>query len=63
MNKVTSDHLRRQAFVYVRQSTIDQVHNNRESQRRQYSLANRARAQSVIGMSEPLDDRRNGATA
>ena len=43
MSKVTSDHLRRQAFVYVRQSTMDQVQNNRESQRRQYSLANRAR--------------------
>jgi excisionase family DNA binding protein len=44
MSKVTSDHLRRHAFVYIRQSTMDQVQNNRESQRRQYSLANRARA-------------------
>jgi len=44
MSKVTSDHLRPHAFVYIRQSTMDQVQNNRESQRRQYSLANRARA-------------------
>jgi hypothetical protein len=36
MNKITGDHLQRQAFVYVRQSTMDQVQNNRESQRRQY---------------------------
>ena len=44
MSKITSDHLQRQAFVYVRQSTIDQVQNNRESQRRQYGLTDRARA-------------------
>jgi excisionase family DNA binding protein len=44
MSKVTSEHLRRQAVVYVRQSTLDQVQNNLESQRRQYALADRARA-------------------
>jgi DNA invertase Pin-like site-specific DNA recombinase len=44
MSKITRDHLQRQAFIYVRQSTIDQVQNNRESQRRQYALADRARA-------------------
>lgn len=44
MSKVTSNHLQRQAFVYIRQSTMDQVQNNRESQRRQYSLADRANA-------------------
>lgn len=43
MNKITSDHLQRQAFVYIRQSTMGQVQNNRESQRRQYSLTERAR--------------------
>lgn len=43
MNKITSEHLQRQAFVYVRQSTMDQVQNNRESQRRQYGLTDRAR--------------------
>ena len=43
MTKITPDHLARQAFVYVRQSTADQVSNNHESQRRQYDLAERAR--------------------
>lgn len=43
MSKVTSEHLARAAFVYVRQSTAYQVHNNLESQRRQYGLAERAR--------------------
>jgi len=44
MSKITSEHLQRQAVVYVRQSTLDQVQNNLESQRRQYALADRARA-------------------
>jgi DNA invertase Pin-like site-specific DNA recombinase len=35
--------LRRKAVVYVRQSTIQQVHNNLESQRRQYELVEKAR--------------------
>jgi DNA invertase Pin-like site-specific DNA recombinase len=43
MNKITAEHLQRQAIVYVRQSTMDQVQNNRESQRRQYALSDRAR--------------------
>jgi DNA invertase Pin-like site-specific DNA recombinase len=43
MSKITPDHLARQAIVYVRQSTADQVAHNLESQRRQYGLANRAR--------------------
>lgn len=43
MSKINSDHLQRQAFVYIRQSTMGQVQNNRESQRRQYSLTERAR--------------------
>jgi DhnA family fructose-bisphosphate aldolase class Ia len=37
------DHLARSAFVYIRQSTADQVLNNHESRRRQYSLAEPAR--------------------
>src|SRR2546425_1771510 len=41
--KLTPDHLRRCAVVYVRQSSIGQVLHNRESQLRQYSLADRAR--------------------
>lgn len=43
MSKIAADHLARRAYVYIRQSTLDQVHNNRESQRRQYGLAERAR--------------------
>jgi excisionase family DNA binding protein len=42
--KITPDHLARGAFVYIRQSTIDQLVNNHESRRRQYGLAERARA-------------------
>jgi hypothetical protein len=32
MSKIGADHLTRRAYVYIRQSTLDQVHNNRESQ-------------------------------
>lgn len=41
--KVTADHLKRRAIVYVRQSSPIQVANNLESQRRQYALADHAR--------------------
>jgi DNA invertase Pin-like site-specific DNA recombinase len=41
--KIREEHLRRGAFVYVRQSTMTQVVNHKESQRRQYALADRAR--------------------
>lgn len=41
-DKVTPDHLKRRAIVYVRQSTPEQVRWNLESQRRQYELAERA---------------------
>ncbi len=44
MSKIGSNHLQRQAVVYLRQSTADQVQHNLESQRRQYALADRARA-------------------
>src|SRR3954465_2210477 len=44
MNKITPDHLARDAYVYVRQSTHDQVVNNPESRRRQYALRQRAEA-------------------
>src|SRR6202166_492169 len=43
MSKITSEHLARAAFIYVRQSTAYQVVNNLESQRRQYGLVERAR--------------------
>jgi len=42
MTKITPEHLARQAIVYIRQSTADQVANNLESQRRQYNLPERA---------------------
>jgi DNA invertase Pin-like site-specific DNA recombinase len=43
MTKITPEHLARGAFVYVRQSTADQLLHNHESRRRQYGLADRAR--------------------
>ncbi|MBW8078700.1 MAG: serine recombinase, partial [Gallionella sp.] len=43
MTKIAADHLARRACVYIRQSTLGQVQHNRESQRRQYGLADRAR--------------------
>ena len=43
MSKIRAEHLTRRAYVYIRQSTFDQVQHNRESQLRQYGLADRAR--------------------
>jgi hypothetical protein len=43
MTKITADHLGRGAFVYIRQSTADQLLHNPESRRRQYGLGDRAR--------------------
>lgn len=40
--KVTASHLRRDAYLYVRQSTVRQVFENTESTRRQYALRDRA---------------------
>lgn len=40
--KISSTHLTRRAFVYVRQSTASQVEHNRESTERQYQLVERA---------------------
>ena len=41
-NKVTAGHLRRNAYLYVRQSTVRQVFENSESTQRQYDLQKRA---------------------
>jgi DNA invertase Pin-like site-specific DNA recombinase len=41
-SKLTSSHLRRQAFVYLRQSSQTQVERNVESTARQYALVERA---------------------
>jgi DNA invertase Pin-like site-specific DNA recombinase len=48
--KMTAEHLRRDAFVYVRQSTLRQVFENTESTQRQYALRDRA-----IALGWPLD--------
>ena len=42
LSKISRDHLRRRAIVYVRQSSAAQVEHNRESTARQYQLAERA---------------------
>ena len=44
LRKITSDHLARKAIVYLRQSSLQQVRHNTESQRLQYALVDRARA-------------------
>jgi DNA invertase Pin-like site-specific DNA recombinase len=48
--KVTAEHLKRRAFLYVRQSTGRQVIENTESTQRQYALRQRA-----VGLGWPLD--------
>ena len=57
MNKITPEHLVRDAFVYVRQSTADQLAHNPESRRRQYALKGRAEAlgwQNVVVIDDDL---------
>jgi DNA invertase Pin-like site-specific DNA recombinase len=57
MTKIMSDHLARGAYVYARQSSVDQLLNNPESRRRQYALTTRARAlgwESVIVIDDDL---------
>jgi DNA invertase Pin-like site-specific DNA recombinase len=44
VSKVGASHLKRDAYVYVRQSTLSQVHENTESLERQYELASKAQA-------------------
>lgn len=43
-SKVTAEHLRRHAYLYIRQSSLQQVHEHRESTARQYDLRRRAQA-------------------
>jgi DNA invertase Pin-like site-specific DNA recombinase len=64
--KVTEQHRRRRAVVYVRQSTLHQVERNVESSARQYALRERAialgwPASSVVIVDE--DTGRSGATS
>ena len=48
--KIAADHLARGAIVYVRQSTMTQVLGNLESQKRQYALADAARAAGFVSV-------------
>ncbi len=57
MTKITPEHLARSAYVYIRQSTADQLRHNHESRRRQYALAERARQhgwQDVVVIDDDL---------
>lgn len=66
VGKVTAEHLRRGAYLYIRQSSLKQVVNNTESTARQYALRGRAVA---LGWSEAqitvidTDQGRSGASA
>ena len=65
MSKISADHLSRVAYVYVPQSTADQLTNNPESRRRQYGLATRAQElgwTNVIVIDDDLG-RSGGGTA
>lgn len=42
-DKIRAEHRERTAYVYVRQSSAHQVREHKESQTRQYALADRAR--------------------
>src|SRR5450759_1093698 len=64
--KGTSSHLQRQAYLYVRQSTLRQVFENTESTKRQYALQQRAialgwRIEQVVVIDTDLG--RSGASA
>jgi DNA invertase Pin-like site-specific DNA recombinase len=57
VSKISAEHLSRAACVYVRQSSPGQLQNNPESRRRQYALAETARAlafSEVIVIDEDL---------
>ena len=41
--KIRADHLKRDAFLYIRQSSLRQVFENTESSKRQYALARTCR--------------------
>jgi DNA invertase Pin-like site-specific DNA recombinase len=48
--KITADHLKRGAYLYIRQSTLKQVMENTESTQRQYALREKA-----IALGWPID--------
>ena len=53
--KVSADHLRRDAFLYVRQSSLRQVFENTESSKRQYALRDRAVSLGWPDRADPHD--------
>jgi DNA invertase Pin-like site-specific DNA recombinase len=64
-SKIRPEHHERAAFVYIRQSSLKQVRENLESQKRQYGFAEQARAmgwneQQVVVVDE--DQGKSGAT-
>jgi len=66
IQKIRPEHLERQAFIYVRQSTLMQVRNNTASTARQYDLVQRAldlgwERENVIVVDQ--DQGRSGASA
>src|SRR5215210_7268206 len=66
VEKITSEHLRRDAYLYVRQSTLRQVLENTTSTDRQYGLRQRAialgwAAEQIVVVDDDLG--RSGATA
>jgi hypothetical protein len=51
--KIQPSHIEREAYVYIRQSTMQQVRTRLEGQRRQYDLRERAQTlgfQRVVGI-------------
>src|SRR6202046_2397529 len=65
-SNVTIEHLKRLAYLYVRQSTLRQVNENRESTARQYDLQGRAKtlgwaSDQIVVIDEDLG--LSGATA
>jgi len=64
--KVSADHLRRDAYLYVRQSSLHQLIENTESTKRQYALRDRAVAlgwawERVVVIDEDLGQSASGA--
>ena len=56
-DKISAKHLERAAYVYIRQSSLQQVRHNLESSRRQYALQDRARElgfQEVVVIDDDL---------
>ncbi len=62
-NKVRPEHLRREAYLYIRQSSLRQVQENRESTARQYDLKRRAQVLGWAGDQIVVIDEDQGMSA